>query len=146
PKLLFDSEEFLSLNEDSLKLILKCDNLDMKECDIWKKLVDWGTAQLTTSENNKIIHSPLINDSSFIKNLVPEILRVNENTKNEGINVLNNTLAELSENEDNKVLNKTLSELIELIRFYQMDHKKFMPEVWKYKHFLSEHLIEDILT
>ncbi|KAF0424046.1 btb/poz domain-containing protein 19-like [Gigaspora margarita] len=118
----------------------------MKECDIWKKLVDWGTAQHTTSENNKIFHFPLINDSSFIKNLIPEITRVNGNTKNEGINVLNKTLPELSENEDINVLNKTLSELIELIRFYQMDHKKFMPEVWKYKHLLSEHLIEDILT
>ncbi|KAF0424043.1 btb/poz domain-containing protein 19-like [Gigaspora margarita] len=128
PNLLFDSEEFLSLKEDALKLIIKCDNLDMKECAIWKKLIDWGTAQHTTSENNKIIHSPLIND------------------KNEGINVLNNKLSELSENEDINVLNKTLSELIELIRFYQIDHKKLMPEVWKYKHLLSEHLIEDILT
>ncbi|RIB14384.1 hypothetical protein C2G38_2096025 [Gigaspora rosea] len=27
-----------------------------------------------------------------------------------------------------------------------MDHKEFMPEVWKYRHLLSEHLIEDILT
>ncbi|RIB14385.1 hypothetical protein C2G38_2096027 [Gigaspora rosea] len=67
PKLLFDSEEFLSLKEDALKLIIKCDNLDMKECDIWKKLVKWGTAQHTTSENNKIFHSLLINNSSFIK-------------------------------------------------------------------------------
>ncbi|CAG8604979.1 11749_t:CDS:2, partial [Dentiscutata heterogama] len=73
PKLLFDSEEFLSLEEGALKLILKCDNLDMKECDIWKKLVEWGHPT-------------------------------------------------------------------------EMDHKELMPEVWKYKHLLSEHLIEDILT
>ncbi|RIB20352.1 hypothetical protein C2G38_2179513 [Gigaspora rosea] len=130
PNLLFDSEEFLSLKEDALKLIIKRDNLNMKECDIWKKLVEWGTAKHTTSENNEIFHSRLINNSSFIKNPVPEILSVNENTKNEDINVLNNTL----------------HELIGLIRFYQMDHKEFMPEVWKYKHLLSEHLIEDILT
>ncbi|RIB20354.1 hypothetical protein C2G38_2081012, partial [Gigaspora rosea] len=45
PNLLFDSEEFHSLKEDALKIILKCDNLDMKECDIWKKLIKWGIAQ-----------------------------------------------------------------------------------------------------
>ncbi|RIB20346.1 hypothetical protein C2G38_2081002 [Gigaspora rosea] len=109
PKLLFDSEEFLSLEEDALKLIIKCDNLDMKECDIWRKLVEWGTIQHTTSESNMIC-----------KNI---------------------------KNEDNiDILNKTLNELIQFIRFYQMDHKEFMPEVWKHKHLLSEHLIEDILT
>ncbi|KAF0424047.1 btb/poz domain-containing protein 19-like [Gigaspora margarita] len=107
PKLLFDSEEFLSLKEDALKLIIKCDNLDMKECDIWKKLVEWGTAQHKTSKNNNFFHFLPISNSSFIKNLDP---------------------------------------LIELIRFYQMDHKEFMPEVWKFKYLLSEHLIEDILT
>ncbi|CAG8808935.1 38683_t:CDS:2, partial [Gigaspora margarita] len=64
------------------------------------------------------------------KFLQQKILGVNENTKNEDINVLN----------------KTLPGLIELIRFYQMDHKEFMPEVWKYRHLLSERLIEDILT
>ncbi|CAG8765979.1 1406_t:CDS:2, partial [Racocetra fulgida] len=31
PSLLFDSDEFLSLEENALKLILECDNLDMKE-------------------------------------------------------------------------------------------------------------------
>ncbi|CAG8835163.1 34076_t:CDS:2, partial [Gigaspora margarita] len=53
---------------------------------------------------------------------------------------------DMCEDEDVNALNKTLHELIEHIKFYQMDHKEFMPEVWKYKHFLSEHLIEDILT
>ncbi|CAG8568325.1 12403_t:CDS:2, partial [Gigaspora rosea] len=50
PNLLFDSDEFLSLEEDALKLILECNNLEMKECVIWKHLVRWGNAQ------QKILH------------------------------------------------------------------------------------------
>ncbi|RIB20353.1 hypothetical protein C2G38_2304380 [Gigaspora rosea] len=123
PKLLFDSEEFLSLKEDALKLILKCDSLNMKECDIWKKLIKWGIAQNTILESDNMC----------------------EDTNNEDMYEDTNNEA-MCEDEDINVLKKTLSELIELIRFYQMDHKKFMPEVWKYKHLLPEHLIEDIIT
>ncbi|CAG8799097.1 2242_t:CDS:2, partial [Gigaspora margarita] len=65
PKLLFDSEEFLSLEEDALKLIIKCDNLDMKECDIWRKMVEWGTIQHTTSEKGPDLCVP--NNSSIWK-------------------------------------------------------------------------------
>ncbi|CAG8593503.1 23772_t:CDS:2, partial [Racocetra persica] len=37
PSLLFDSDEFLSLKENTLKLILERDNLDMKEKELKKK-------------------------------------------------------------------------------------------------------------
>ncbi|CAG8528539.1 40907_t:CDS:2 [Gigaspora margarita] len=52
PNLLFESDEFLTLEEDTLKLILKCDNLTMKENVIWKQLVRWGNAQRMMLENN----------------------------------------------------------------------------------------------
>ncbi|KAF0424041.1 btb/poz domain-containing protein 19-like [Gigaspora margarita] len=39
-----------------------------------------------------------------------------------------NITCENTKNEDIKVLNKKLHELIELIKFYQMDHKEFMPK------------------
>ncbi|CAG8666162.1 33958_t:CDS:2 [Gigaspora margarita] len=35
---------------------------------------------------------------------------------------------------------KTLREQIKFIRFYQIDHKEFIPKVWAYKHFLPDNL------
>ncbi|CAG8706411.1 5417_t:CDS:2, partial [Racocetra fulgida] len=87
PSLLFDSDEFVSLEENALKLILECDNLDMKESIIWKKLVQWGKAQ----------HE------------------------------------------------QKLHELTKLIRFYQIDPKKFVPEVWEYMDILLKDLIKDVV-
>ncbi|RIB13538.1 hypothetical protein C2G38_2197610 [Gigaspora rosea] len=107
PSLIFDSEEFPSLEEDALKLILNSDNLDMKEGAIWKKLIQWGIAQHTTLESKMTC----------------------EDTNNEAI----------------KILKETLHELIKFIRFYQMDRKDFIPEVWDYKEILPNDLIKDIL-
>ncbi|RIB28330.1 hypothetical protein C2G38_2137396 [Gigaspora rosea] len=73
PKLLYDSEEFLLLEEDALKLILECDNLDMKESVIWEKLILWGTAQHTIRNSEMMC----------------------EDTNNEDIGILNKTLQEL---------------------------------------------------
>ncbi|CAG8474934.1 11871_t:CDS:2, partial [Scutellospora calospora] len=53
PYLLFNSDDFLSLEEDMLISILKCDNLKMKECAIWKRLIEWGIVQNPTL-NNKV--------------------------------------------------------------------------------------------
>ncbi|CAG8641043.1 23212_t:CDS:2 [Gigaspora rosea] len=69
PLLLFDSEEFPLLEEDALKLILKCDNLDVKECIIWKKLVKWGFAQHATLENKMACRDTRIDR----KEIIPEV-------------------------------------------------------------------------
>ncbi|RIB11150.1 hypothetical protein C2G38_2104352, partial [Gigaspora rosea] len=127
PKLLFDSEEFLSLKEDELKLILKCDGLDMKEIEIWKKLIKWGFAQ------NTMLESDIMCEDTNNEDMCEDMC---EDTNNE----------DMCEDKDINVLKKTLSELIKFIRFHQMDHEEFMPVVWKYRHPLSEQLIEDIFT
>ncbi|RHZ58573.1 hypothetical protein Glove_372g31 [Diversispora epigaea] len=45
PKLIFESTEFTSLHESALVSILKRDDLQMKESEIWDYLIKWGTAQ-----------------------------------------------------------------------------------------------------
>ncbi|RIB23408.1 hypothetical protein C2G38_2171349 [Gigaspora rosea] len=52
PKLLFNSNEFLSLEKDVLILILKCDDLDMKESEIWKQLIKWGVVKHPTFQSD----------------------------------------------------------------------------------------------
>ncbi|CAG8522871.1 3440_t:CDS:2, partial [Dentiscutata heterogama] len=108
PYFIFSTEEFFQLEEEALKLILKCDNLNMKEIEIWIALVEWG-----------------INQQKKLKS---------------------DMMCEDTNSEDINPLGETLGELIKFIRFHQMDREEFMPEVWKYKHLLSEQLIEDILS
>ncbi|KAF0508118.1 kelch-like protein 17 [Gigaspora margarita] len=52
PELLFNSGEFVSLEKDVLALILKRDDLDMKETEIWKQLIKWGVAKHPTFQND----------------------------------------------------------------------------------------------
>ncbi|RIB19329.1 BTB/POZ protein [Gigaspora rosea] len=47
PDILFNSNKYLSLNEDVLILILKHDELEMEESEIWERLIKWGIAQNT---------------------------------------------------------------------------------------------------
>ncbi|CAG8715227.1 35176_t:CDS:2 [Gigaspora margarita] len=52
PVLVFNSEEFFHLEEDALKLILKCDNLNLEEGDIWAGLINWGDFQRKILESD----------------------------------------------------------------------------------------------
>ncbi|RHZ87643.1 hypothetical protein Glove_33g295 [Diversispora epigaea] len=45
PNLIFESAEFTTLHESALVSILKRDDLQMKESEIWNYVIKWGTAQ-----------------------------------------------------------------------------------------------------
>ncbi|CAG8561721.1 8567_t:CDS:2 [Racocetra persica] len=173
PDLLFDSEEFLSLEGEALKLILKCDNLDKEESVIWKQLVKWGLAQCKTLKNSMMCDDTKNDGSDRLEDKTLENSMMCDNTKNEGSDRLEDKTLENSmmcgdtknedsdrledkmlensmmcgdaKNEDSDRLEEVLQELIKLIRFYQIDPKEFIPEVWKYKHLLPDKIVEDIL-
>jgi len=42
PKILFESKDFLIMEENHLIRLLKCDKLDLEEIEIWKYLIKWG--------------------------------------------------------------------------------------------------------
>ncbi|CAG8692366.1 20984_t:CDS:2 [Cetraspora pellucida] len=119
PDLLFNSDEFFSLEKDVLILILNCDDLDMKEIDIWKLLVRWGTAQHLTFQNQR--STPQIQYSTSQSDVTKFTL------------------------EDFKTLEKILHELVQLVRFHQIIGKEFVLEVWPFRHLLPDNLIEDVL-
>ncbi|RHZ58649.1 hypothetical protein Glove_372g23 [Diversispora epigaea] len=48
PSIIFESTEFISLHESALVSILKRDDLQMIESEIWDYLIKWGTAQNPT--------------------------------------------------------------------------------------------------
>ncbi|RIB16443.1 hypothetical protein C2G38_2189900 [Gigaspora rosea] len=45
PNMIFDSDYFPTLQENALIALLKNDNLEMEESEIWEKVIQWGKAQ-----------------------------------------------------------------------------------------------------
>ncbi|RHZ72558.1 hypothetical protein Glove_242g9 [Diversispora epigaea] len=52
PSLIFDAEDFTSLQEAVLVSLLKRDDLQVKEVKIWEYIIKWGIAQNHTLPNN----------------------------------------------------------------------------------------------
>ncbi|KAF0501280.1 kelch-like protein 17 [Gigaspora margarita] len=72
-ELLFNSGEFLSLEKDVLALILKSDNLDMKESEIWKQLIKWGVAKHPTFQND--VKNFTSNDFETLEKTLHELIQ-----------------------------------------------------------------------
>ncbi|GBC10238.1 hypothetical protein RclHR1_09460011 [Rhizophagus clarus] len=54
PKLIFDSKEFLEIEEDCLIHLLKCDNLKLEEIEIWDYLIKWGIKNTDSISNENL--------------------------------------------------------------------------------------------
>ncbi|RHZ75067.1 hypothetical protein Glove_217g27 [Diversispora epigaea] len=52
PNIIFESAEFTSLHESALVSILRCDDLQIKESEIWDYLIKWGTAEILLYPRN----------------------------------------------------------------------------------------------
>ncbi|CAG8527004.1 9424_t:CDS:2 [Cetraspora pellucida] len=88
PKILFNHKDFFLLDKDALKLIIEHDNLDMKESDIWKHIIKWGTNK--DGDNLKEILCDLIDCIRFYQFLPNEFMDEVWNHKN----ILHNNLIE----------------------------------------------------
>ena len=51
PKILFNSDKFINLKVPFLELLLKRDDLDMDEIEIWESLLKWCFAQQNVRDN-----------------------------------------------------------------------------------------------
>src|SRR5206468_3071371 len=51
PKILFDSDKFINLKAPLLELLLKRDDLNMDEIEIWESLLKWCFAQQNVKNN-----------------------------------------------------------------------------------------------
>ncbi|RIB04964.1 hypothetical protein C2G38_2047996 [Gigaspora rosea] len=68
PNVLFELEDFPTVDKDILLRIIKKNDLDSQEINIWKHLVKWGTVQLATSLGKKTIEFDIKkwNENDFI--------------------------------------------------------------------------------
>ncbi|RIB27898.1 hypothetical protein C2G38_2060769 [Gigaspora rosea] len=70
PRMIFDSDDFNILQENALIALLKNDNLQMEELEIWDKVILWGKAKTAnlppnlkewTDDNFKALKNSLLN-------------------------------------------------------------------------------------
>ncbi|CAG8652955.1 18794_t:CDS:2 [Dentiscutata erythropus] len=66
PNLLFGLDVFPTIEEDIFLRIIKRDDLNLKEIDIWNRLVDWGTLKLAASHEKSVEIDIMNCDDDFI--------------------------------------------------------------------------------
>src|SRR5438128_2248074 len=52
PEILFKSFDYTDIKENALVSLLKSDDLQIQEIDIWKYVLNWGLAQNPASQEN----------------------------------------------------------------------------------------------
>ncbi|CAI2162777.1 13432_t:CDS:2 [Funneliformis geosporum] len=77
PKLIFESKNFLQMEQDILIQLLKCDDLELKEFEIWEHLIRWGIANTnsTTIDDDLTKWTPMDfnNLENILHNCIPHI-------------------------------------------------------------------------
>jgi hypothetical protein len=77
PELVFGTTAFTAIEESVLIAILKRDDLQMDEIDLWDYLIQWGIAHtftITSNDNNiQFTQNDLLKLSNTLKNCVPYI-------------------------------------------------------------------------
>ncbi|CAI2163018.1 19587_t:CDS:2 [Funneliformis geosporum] len=76
PQIIFESREFLRMEESTLIQLLKCDDLKLEEVEIWKYLVKWGIANIDPILNKNLkgwSSMDFINLEKTLRNCIPHI-------------------------------------------------------------------------
>ncbi|GES99067.1 BTB/POZ domain-containing protein [Rhizophagus clarus] len=76
PKMIFDTEEYLKMEETSLIKLLKCNELKLEEIKIWEYLIKWGiknTNSILDDNITKWTSIDFINLEQTIHNCIPHI-------------------------------------------------------------------------
>ncbi|KAG9305339.1 hypothetical protein G9A89_007834 [Geosiphon pyriformis] len=77
PPIVFNSQDFISLSENTLFSILNWDDLNIEESEIWEKIVEWGVAKLESNiQMKKVLYWTDENFNAFkesIERLLPLI-------------------------------------------------------------------------
>ncbi|RIB22887.1 hypothetical protein C2G38_2033201 [Gigaspora rosea] len=74
PELLLKSDDFMSLEVETVNWLLQRDDLGMSELDLWRRLVEWGIGQFQTTLDLRWRHIPAVEfekQVSIYKRLLP---------------------------------------------------------------------------
>src|SRR5439155_4688379 len=75
PETVFESDNFTAIKENALISLLKRNNLNMDEIDIWKYVIKWGIAQIPSlqSDFNTWSHEDFTAFEKAIQQCIPLI-------------------------------------------------------------------------
>ena len=76
PKVIFESNEFLEMEEDHLIRLLKCDDLELEELEIWEYLIKWGvenTDSILSDDLTKWTPMDFTELEKILHNCIPHI-------------------------------------------------------------------------
>ncbi|EXX72058.1 uncharacterized protein OCT59_029133 [Rhizophagus irregularis] len=116
PEKVFKSLDFTLLPENSLVTLIRRDDLQLKEVEVWNYVLKWGRAQ------NKTLTSE-----------TSETSEISEDPKDWTDN-------------DFKSMEKTLQNCFPLIRFFSLSSEEFAQKVRPYKKLLKNNLYEELLN
>ncbi|EXX64996.1 BTB/POZ domain-containing protein [Rhizophagus irregularis DAOM 181602=DAOM 197198] len=119
PKLLFHANNFTRLPAPLLEIVLKRDDLNLVEIEIWESLIKWGVAQVSRQLSNS--NPNIWTNSRQLSN------NPNEWTK-----------------ENFTELERNIHNLIPLIRFYEISSKDHFKKIGPYEEILPKELKQDI--
>ncbi|RIA94183.1 hypothetical protein C1645_873637 [Glomus cerebriforme] len=69
PEIIFESKEFLNMEETNLIQLLKCDYLKLEEIDLWEYLIKWGIENTSPILDNDLIKWTKIDFENLEKTL-----------------------------------------------------------------------------
>src|SRR6266498_2412407 len=76
PKVIFESKEFLKMEEDHLIQLLKCDDLKLEEIEIWEYLIKWGienTDSILDNDLTKWMPMDFMELEKTLHNCIPHV-------------------------------------------------------------------------
>ncbi|GBB93831.1 hypothetical protein RclHR1_02240003 [Rhizophagus clarus] len=106
PKIIFESEDFLKMDETILIQLLECDYLELKEIEIWKYLIKWGiknTDSILDDDLTKWKQMNYMQLEKTLQNCIPYI-RFLQMSPNDYIKVRNDFKSILPDGLDDKVI------------------------------------------
>jgi len=116
PEKIFKSLDFTSISEKSLVQLIKRDDLQMKEIEVWEYVLKWGLAQTSTLSTENSTSTTLLADP--------------------------NTWSD----DDFKKIENTSQHCLPFIRFFCLSSKEFLQKVHPYKKLLRHQFYEELLN
>src|SRR6266480_2193921 len=130
-ELLLKSKDIVVIEKPMLMTILKKDDLELREIDIWDCVIRWGMGQVENLEQLKRIEE--IEPGQHLPKF-----------KKQKIKLEKENILEL--NKDHlKELKDILGDIIPLVRFNQITSTEFHKEIEPYKKIIDKELYEEII-
>jgi hypothetical protein len=153
PKIIFDSKEFLNFEDYILVALLKQENLQIEEIELWDYLIKWGISQL--QQQKEYFSEEKEPNITFNDNNINNNNDKNDNnndttttTTTDTANTTTNTTTTIDllnwDEQDLQDLGNILKECIPLIRFSEFTSGEFYDRVWPLKDILPLELRQNI--